>query len=82
MVPNSVADEPLGYSNRDCTEWTLIRPVAASAALGHWVLGLPGELLYQGFYGMWVDSPEPVGFDHIPGGPLDEPGRRVPSTGR
>lgn len=61
---NLLFDEPLGYSER---EWMLL-PVTATAAVGHYGLGLPGEVLHFVFYRAWVAEPVPVDFDHVPTG--------------
>ncbi len=60
---NLVVDEPLGYSEK---EWSFL-PLTACTSAGHYAFGLPAEGLYWLFYGAWVDDPEPVGFDHVPG---------------
>lgn len=62
---NLLLDEPLGYSER---EWTLL-PVTATAAAGHYALGLPGDVLHLVLYRAWVAEPVPVDFDHVPPDP-------------
>jgi len=64
---NLVFEEPLGYCER---EWALL-PVTTGAALGHYGLGLPGEVVYFVCYGAWVGDPAVADFDHVPTGEVD-----------
>jgi hypothetical protein len=59
---NMMVDEPLGYTEK---EWPYV-PLTASATVGHYIFGLPAEVLHFVFWGAWVSRPDPDGFEHVP----------------
>lgn len=64
-----LAEEPLGMSRQEF----LFAPVSSGAALGHFGLGAPLDMLHYVAYRAWVEHPRPYDYDLTPMQPPVEP---------
>jgi hypothetical protein len=57
-----LAEEPLGMSRQEF----LFAPVSGGAAIGHFTLGAPLDLVHYVGYRAWVDHPRPYDYEFTP----------------